>query len=210
MNMVQQLGTDYFSQRFGGSFFLGPEGHPCKIENRRWRDDTSVPTITYTGTPEKPGVTEGYTPADYFPDMSILRTPRLGWRTAGRGKYLAHLSRNNTSYQRGVCPANLKRELAPHTSYLINYGEFAAGTFMSDSATALLIFNQKYLPLAEGIELLNAGKILAFAVSPAFAIVPQDEDTYAMLAHNRKVGTVSKSGGINLLIPFNPEMLESV
>lgn len=210
MNMVQQLGTSYFSQRFGGSFFLGPDNNPCKIDTRRWQDEQTVPVTTFKGTPEKATSEQGYVDAEYFPDMSILRVPRLGWRSAARGKYLAHLSRVNTSYQRGVCDANLQRQNAPHTTYLINYGEISTGTFQNEAATALLLYKQKYLPLAEGVALMNEGKILSFVVSPAFAIVPQDDDTYAMLAHDRKVGTVTKSGDISLLIPFSPEMLESV
>lgn len=212
MNMVEELGISYFAQRFGGSFIKGPKGEVCCIRSSGgWVDDKTVPVNVYKGRLEKLTASVEMLPADHFTDMSVLAVPRLGWRSAARGKFLAHYSRNNTSYQRGVCPGNLKVTQAPHTRYLSDYGEISLAFYQSESVQGKLILEPNYLSLAEGLQRMREGKLLAFPVNASFAVTPHDEENYALLASDRVVGTVAKeTGEINLTIPFDPAMLESV
>lgn len=211
MNMVEELGTSYFAQRFGGSFMKGPSGEVCCIRASGWQDERHVPVNVYKGRVEKLTMEVAHIPADFFVDMSVLAVPRLGWRSAARGKFLAHYSRNNTSYQRGVCPGNLKLVQAPHTRYLSDYGEIALPFYQAEGVQGKLILEPNYLSLAEGLHRMREGKLLAFPVNASFAVTPHDEDNYALITVDRMVGTVAKeTGEINLTIPFDPAMLESV
>lgn len=211
MNMVQELGTNYFAQRFGGSFFKGPDGNPGMILPRGWMDERTVPCNIFRGKVEKTETVNEPIASDFFVDMGILAVPRLGWRSAAKGKYLAYLSRNNTSYQRGICTANLKRSLAPHTEYLINYGEISSSYYLGEAITAKLLFEQEYLTLADGIEQMNNGKLLAFPVTPALAVVPKDDTHFALLMGRREVGVVDRETKvITMSIPFDPSLLENV
>lgn len=211
MNMVQELGTTYFAQRFGGSYFKGPDGNPAVILTRNWRDERSVPCNIFRGKVEKAETLSEDIPADFFTDMGVLAVPRLGWRSAAKGKYLTYLSRNNTSYQRGVCAGNLRRLYAPHTEYLVNYGEISPAYYQGDAITAKLLYEQEYLTLADGVDQMNAGKMLAFPVSPALAVVPKNDTHFALLMERREVGVVDRESRIiTMSIPFDPNLLENV
>lgn len=205
MNMLQELGEDYFIQRFGGSFLRSPEGKPAYIDTSRRCTREMVPVCEVEGSTEKPTLNPILVPADFFADMSVLATPKLGWRAAANGKYMAYYSRNNRSYHRGVAPSNISRWIAPHTGALSEQETISLSYYARDSTLCKLVFDDKTMPLAEGLELLNNGKILGFCLQSELAVmVTGEDDIYELFSGNTCIGTVRSDGTIDMNINFDP------
>lgn len=206
MSLVSEFGAEYFSSRFSGSYFFAEDGTPCVIG--RNITERTVEVSRLEGPRERLRRVVVNLPAGFFTSMNVLRGPRLGWRCSNKGKFLAMVSRNNQSYQRGYNHANINVEHSPHTSFLFTHGSLSDDYFSRAEVKAKLTMEPEYLSLAAGIEEMNSGQRAAFAINPDVAVVVDNETTYSLLGRSGKIGTVGMDGSINMVIPFNSQLLE--
>lgn len=208
-NLVSETGRDYFYDRFGGSYFYGPDNVVCMIDaNARNRSDTSIIVQRLEGVKERVRKVRAEVPNDFFQDMSFLRAPPLGWRTAAKGKVLAYFSRNNHSYARGYNTKNVSPTWASHSEFLQRYGNLNLAYFSQDEAKGKLVMEPEYMSLSAGLQEMNAGRIVAFAVNPDVAVIPESEETYALLGRMGQVGSVNaETGAITMTVPFDSNYL---
>ncbi len=212
MSIVTELGHSYFAERFNGAYFRGPEDKMYMIDTGRrgFSSGSNVPVLSIAGTAERVTSDVETLPTSFFTDMAQFKVPRLGWRCAQNGRYLTYLTRNNQSYQRGVCKKNIERTYAPHTDFLSRYGQVSKDYFDRYETTGKLVLDPHYLPLQQGLREMNAGRRLAFAINPDVAVVPYSDDRYALLGMSGMIGTVEcATGQIEMTIPLNTELLET-
>lgn len=209
MNLIEEVGLDYFYDRFNGTMFEGPNGKPCFIgHNNGSRGVVSVKELE--GPVNKCRATDITIPYSFFSSMAVFAAPEIGWRQAEKGKYLTYFSRNNGSYTRGLCRRNLVTAFAPVSEWAMLRSLYPVAHYEQEATKVLLAMRPEFTPMNEGIKLMQAGKILSFAASHRLAVVPDENDTMAILFNQQKVGIVTASGEIQCSIPFvNASIKES-
>lgn len=207
-NLVEELGVSYVLDRFRECMFLDGEGKSCYIDGSRpWlRGHVAVNVVD--GTPEAPVVAQGQLTAEFFKDLTVLATPALGWRQSNEGRYLVHFTRDNRSYHRAVAPANLKRSFAPSTRYLVNTSNLDRAIYDGVDSTALLVLKPQYTPFREGLEAMRNGAILSFAVSPTIAVIPDMNNSQAVLFNTTRVAVVRPDGELVFTFPSIQPLVE--
>lgn len=211
MSIVTELGPRYFEQRFAGAYFRGPDNKICMVDtaSREVRRDNAVPVIVIGGPIERVNSENITLPDTFFTDMAQFAVPRLGWRSAQNGRFMTYLTRNNQSYQRGVCKKNLEFQDAPHTSFLCQYASISREYYQRPVTLGKMVLDPQYMPLARGLADMNAGRRAGFCLNPDIAVVPFSEDKYALLGMAGMVGTVEcATGTIEMSIPLTAEQLE--
>jgi len=204
MNLVDEVGLAYFSERFRGIMFEGPNGKPCFISPNGIPRvlNNVVPAIQVEGTPAKPSTTNIELPYDFFTGMEVFAAPEIGWRQAHNGRYLAYFERNNGSYVRGLALGNMGVHYSDVSRWAADNGMFSLDWYERDLTKVLLAMRPEFTPLKEGIGKIMEGTMLAFAVSSRLAVVPDTGDTLAILFNRNKVGMINANGEINCSIPF--------
>lgn len=205
-NLVQELGREYFLQRFKGTFFKGPDDATCIM--RRHPGDGEAEVDKIVGTVNKPEIESILVPDEFFSDMRVFATPELGWRSAAQGKYLARLNRNNTSYHRGVASQNIGRNVSDLTMWLANEGVISLSYYAREATLAKLVMEPEYLSLSEGLTKIGSGEILSFCISANMAVFAEGEEDMALMFNANKVGTINLRGEINCNIPFVTSVLQ--
>lgn len=210
MNLINDVGRAYFADRLRGCVFKGPDGSTCILDDDPYFDgDVRVRKIKMSGMQATQSIE--HIPKNFFTSLKFLKVPPLGYRTASRGRVLLYMSRNNTTYTRGISvPNNLTVEYSPHTEFLISMRKINHTKLMNDGFLASLVLNPEYLTLDEGIKQLNAGSILSFAINHEYAVAPEDDTTYTLLFNKKKVGTVTPEAEIRLLPEFSDLELEAL
>lgn len=196
MNMIQQVGVDYFSTRFSGCIFIGPNGNPYYIECIRDHRSGVVSCKEVEGVKSARNVS---VPFDFFMSYKFLSVPEVGWRTYDGGRFAVFLQRNNTSYTRGITTKNLKRVYADHTEYLFRMGKLSRTDVDLPSYLATLVARPEHLSMAEGVEAMNKGKIMAFSNSAHIAVVPESNTVYNILCDSTHVANITPEGEVSVL-----------
>lgn len=191
MNLVQSFGDSYFSGRFGGAFFLTAEGIPAII---RSAGRSVVDCVQCEGTVEAPKMKEVMIPHSYFNDMKMFDIPNMGWRSAGRGRFLAYIERQSQGYRRGTTRDNLSIGVAPITAALEECGTLDVTNYTRETAVARMLLAPVFTPFTEGVRDIAAGRIVSFAVSHNIAVYAQDDESMAIMLGKRKVGSVDHDG----------------
>lgn len=206
MSLIAQLGMDQFLTKYSGSFFMH-EGLPCFVtgSNR----DGNVKADKIGGTINKPVTTQVVIDPEFFTDMGVFATPALGWRVAGNGRYLVYMQRNNGSFHRGTCIDNITFNYHEMTTWFAQNNGLNMEYYSRNAAICKLVMEPVYLPLTEGLALIQKGKIVSFAVNELMAIVPSENGLYDVLFREKKVGTVDDNGSVTCTIPFVVESLEA-
>lgn len=197
MNLVQAFGESYFSNRFGGAFFLTEDGTPAIIRSAGSR---GVDCVLCQGTVESPKLLDIHIPKDYFSDMKLFDIPNMGWRAAGRGRFLAYIERNSGGYRRGTTRDSLDVGVSPMTAALEECGTLDVSNYTRESAIARMVLAPSFTPFTQGVQDILAGRIVGFAVSHNLAVYVQDDDTLAIMLGKRKVGSVDSSGKTTFVI----------
>lgn len=193
MNIVEQVGADYFSSRFGGSFFFGPNGQPCILQGAFSRNVVDAHEVTGPKTAKTIHI-----PRDFFQSFQFLTMPPLGWRSAQRGRVLVYLSRNNTSYTRGVNSKNIFKTFAPHTEYMFRMGKLDKLELLRAEQLLLLVANPQHMSMEEGMAELNAGKRMAFTNGDEIAIVPESNTKYNIYCGTQIVADITPEGEVTV------------
>lgn len=209
-NLVTQYGSDWFYSKFSGSFFRH-EGAPFKvIPNSGSRRTAWIPCLKLEKNEE--GTVRGTeinVNVAAFTDVSVFSVPNLGWRSALKGKYLAYYYRNNNSYHRGLSSRNMAVNESAMTRWLSRHSDYNRDA-VDDNFLAYTAMCPEFLPLTEGVAKMARGEILSFAVSPTVAVLPNDEDSFAVMFKEKVAGHVSPDGNMSLVIPELNSYMENV
>lgn len=204
-NLVQELGVDKFRQKFQGSFFFGEDGAPCVINSL---SDGMVNCTSVSGNVKAIRVSERAVPYAFFSSLAKFKVPKLGWRSAYEGRYLAYLSRDNRSYHRGISASNLTAEVSPLTRWLMRSNNF--GAILSNNKLCILALCPEYLSLSEGVAAMRRGDLLSFAVSPDIAVIPSEEDTYDVYFRQNQAGKIMPDDSLQVTVPLFASYLKEL
>ena len=196
MNIIEQVGPEYFSGRFAGCIFVGPNGNPHYIEGIQNRRSGQV-NCKEVETPKS--VRNVNIPFDFFESFKFLTMPEIGWRTSEGGRVMVRLRRNNTSFTRGITLKNVHREYADHTEYMFSMGKVSKRDVELGSYLATMVARPEHLSIAEGLEAMNKGKIMAFSNSAHVAVVPESNTLYNILCNSSHVANITPEGEVTVL-----------
>lgn len=185
-NLIEQVGHKYFTTKFSGCMLLLPDSTAGWISGGS--NERGVPVKKVCGSPEKFIETNELLPLDFFSGLEVFLTPQLGYRTSHSGRFLCYFSRNNTGYTRGVSSSNLKSSYSPHTDLLVFLNKLPRNKIASNAFLSSVVLTPKFTPVTEGVERLNSGNILSFAVNPDIAVVPQSDTEYNVMLRQNKIG----------------------
>lgn len=207
MNIVDQVGWEYFSTRFNGCVFIGPSAAPHYIEGVNNSRSRLVQCKEVESYKSARNVTLPY---DFFESFKFLAVPEVGWRAAEGGRLLVRLERNNTSYTRGITLKNLTRDYAMHTEYMFNMGKLSRRDVELPAYTATLVTKPEHMSMRDGLEAMNKGEIMAFTNSAHIAVVPESNTTYNILCGSSHVANVSPEGEVTLMAGCEDFELETL
>lgn len=203
-NLIEKYGADWFRSKFGSSYFLYKD-MPAQVANVSNSGDVKAALFPRINGEVKKVLT--YVDPEYFPDSTVFAVPELGYRHAQEGRYLAFVSRNNSSYHRGLSPGNVRFQDAEHTIFLREHGMPVRG--LSADEKCNIIMQPTFIPFQRGIKLMLDGKIMSFAASPTIAVVPHaDDDSLVVKLCSKEIGTVSPEGELTITAPFAQNYLE--
>lgn len=194
MNLVKELGMEYFQDRCRNSMFFDENKRSCYIGDE-W-GGAGIPIYVVSGTTEKPVTTQERKGADFFTDLSVFSTPPLGWRMAAEGRYLAYFRRNNRSYHRGVAHHVLTRTVSPASQYLMETDNLSHNFYEDRAPTAHMVMQPSYISFRQGIEAMRQGELFSFAASPIIAVLPDVNGKQAVYFNTTHAATVSPEGEI--------------
>lgn len=208
MNIINELGVDYARDRFSGCMFVTPDKQIATVAGDRSWPDSGVAVNYVTGDINHLSTVTGIVPRDFFKDLSVFKTPPLGWRMNADGRYLAIFSRNNRSYHRAVAMRNLDRLYSPVTQFLFNEGYISVYDYETEAMTTKMVMDPQYIPLREAIGKIKSGEIMAAACTPNIALIPEVDGKLSILFNHNKVGEVRTNGSVHCTIPSISSMLE--
>lgn len=207
MSIVEQVSPDYFSHRFSGCIFIGPNGNPHYVEHVNslergvnCKDVKSLRSVENT-----------ILPCDFFESFKFLTVPEIGWRSAEGGRVLLHFQRNNTSYTRGITLKNLHKFYAEHTEYMFSMGKVQKKDVELPSYISTLVAKPEHLSMQEGLHALNRGSLLSFTNSAHVAVIPESDSMYNIFCDRSHVANVTPEGEVSVLAgchDFDPEILQ--
>lgn len=197
-NLVQQFGANYFSGRFAGAFFLTEDNTPAIVRSAGSRE---VEVALCKGTVEAPRLEPSYVSNSFFKSMSQFDIQNMGWRCAGRGRFLAYMERMVNGYRRGTTRDGLDIGISPITSALIQSDTLDVGNYTREAAVARMVLLPTFTPFSQGVQDIIAGRIISFAVSSSMAVYAQDNENMAIMFGKRKVGSVDFTGKTTFTAP---------
>lgn len=207
MNLVDQVGWDYFATRLGGCIFIN-DGKTFYIEGITGSRSRHV---NCKEVESAKSLRSEQFPFEFFKSFSFLKVPPLGWRTSHDGRVLVYTSRNNASYTRGITLKNIQREYAPHTEYMFRMGKVSRTDMDLPGYKALLVTKPEHLSMQDGLAAMNRGKIMSFTNSENIAVVPESDSVYNVMCGLTHVANISPEGQVSLLPgheDFDTEILQ--
>lgn len=206
-NLVEQYGSSWFMNKFNGCFFLH-NGEPHIVQNNATRWRTNVPCVKVEKGEEVYAGYETVVPTDAFTDISVFSVPNLGWRSSDKGRCLYYLTRNNSSYHRGLSQRNVTAYPSTLTTWLQGYTGYNA--FLTKEMLAYTSLVPDFLSIPEGVAKIRAEEILSFAVSPTIAVLPIGEDKMAVMFKQKRAGTIMPDDSMSLIIPELNSYMENL
>lgn len=209
MSLIDELGLEYFNERFAGSMFFDKDKNVCTVATNKFIKN-HVHAKVWEGPNERPTVKDHSVPWNFFTDLSVFKTPPLGWSMSADGTYLAHFSRNNRAYHRGTSAKILFRRLSPASQFLADTGNVNHEMYMDTGVTTKMVMTPVYVPFREGLEKMRKGELFSFAVSPTIAVIPDVYEQQALYCNTNKIGVVKPDGTIvcdKTVFPFIEDQL---
>lgn len=208
MNIIEQVGADYFSSRFQGCIFIGPDNAPHYVEGVTTQRSG---VVQCKKVENYKSVVNANIPFDFFESFSFLAVPEVGWRATEGGRVLVNFTRNNSSYTRGITLKNLWRTYADHTEYMFHMGKLKKADFELPSYVTMQVTKPEHTPMSDGLAAMNSGKIVGFTNSARIAVVPESNSVYNIYCDHAHVANISPEGEISVLEgceDFEPEILQ--
>lgn len=203
MNLIDKYGTDWFNNKFSGAYFMHNDV-PSYVSKAR---STGVVVVACPRVNDKVKACTITVPRNFFKDDSVFEVGDLGYRHTLKGKWLAFLSRNNSSYARGISTRNIIATKSQLTDTLSSMGEVA---YITDAELCNLALQPKFIPLYDGIKLVQQGKLLSFAASPTVAVVPDPNDISCLviIICGKPMGKVNSKGNISFVSSISKKYIE--
>lgn len=202
-NLIEKYGTDWFRSKFSNSYFMY-KGIPARVTSVNRNDTTVALAVRKNGEVKELKVS---VPFDYFESSSLFNVPELGYRHIGDGRWLGYVSRNNSSYHRGISPGNTVVNLSDHTNFLQSKGLQVPRPQAAEMCNMLL--EPTFIPFHKGIALMLKGELMSFAASPTIAVIPsQDSDDLLVKMCSKVIGSVTADGTLNITTPVAKGYLE--
>lgn len=197
-NIIEELGTQYASERFGGCFLFTDDNRPAYINTGvRWGNG-SVPVVIVEGTVSKPTTLPSMLPNEFFKTLDVFAVPPLGWRMAAEGRYLVYYSRNNqATVHRAVSPNVLRRFVSPATQFLQDTDNVSIGYYDRLPQTTLMIMKPEYVKFKDGVEAMRSGELFSFCSSPVVAVIPEVDDAQAIYFNSNKAAILDSKGTLH-------------
>lgn len=208
-NLITQYGANWFISKFGGSIFmLNGEPHIVTPDSSGWR--TQVPCNRLDLADNGFSVTrqDVRVSADVFTDASVFAIPNLGWRSLDKGRLLVYLSRNNSSYHRGLASRNLNIETSSLTTLLHRRGGYTTQINPIDYLRAAAM--PEFMTLMEGIEKIRNEEILSFAVSSTVAVLPLNGEQLRVMFKQKVAGIINPDNTMQLALPELSSYMENM
>lgn len=202
-NLIEKYGPSWVQNKFHGSYFRY-NNMPAKMLEVVGDEVVAQVALRKSGGVERKVIR---VPASYFPTSEVFNVPELGYRHAQEGRWLAFISRNNSSYHRGLSASNIRVVESSHTEYLrMNRVPVKS---LNDSELCNVIMDPNFIPFHKGIKLMLDGKIMSFAASPTIAVVP-DHSGEGLIVRmcSKEIGTVSPDGVLSITAPFAQNYIE--
>lgn len=197
-NLIKELTVDYCNQMMRGSWFL-VDGEVHWFDAIINKD--KVNTLKLSGNPDKVAPEPGIVSWDVFTGWSVFAYPTLGYRMAGNGQILCYISRTN-SVRRGLSHRDVHVEFHDVSIACQDRLGINLQHYLDDFTKACLVMKPVYMSLTGGLKRVMSGEIPAFALSADFAVAPNDEVPFLeILYRQRRIGTISDQGTIELLTP---------
>lgn len=213
-NLVEELGVNYFTDRFNQAVFLDKDGRPAMVTRDRGSIEDGINVQVFTGEPVTGGSVVDSAPAkvpfSFFSSLKVFAVPPLGWRMSRDGSWLTYMSRanNHRRYYRGVTMDNLSQTAAPTSEFLMETGNISRKVVKSVPYAASLLMRPYYLPLRDGLAAMERGDIFSFAVSATIAVIPAAGGKRDILFNTRKVAEVSKDGEVSCINPMVETLIQ--
>lgn len=197
-NIIEELGAQYASERFGGCFLFTDDNRPAYVNTGvRWNSGT-VPVIAVEGSVNKPTTHPIQLPYEFFKTLDVFAVPPLGWRMAAEGRYLVHFSRNNqATVHRAVSTNVLRRFISPATQFLQDTDNVSVEWYSRLAQTTLLIMRPEYTKLKDGVEAMRAGELFSFCASPVVAVIPDMDESQAIYFNSNKAAILDSKGTLH-------------
>lgn len=207
-NLVSDLGVDYCNENLAGAL-LFVDGAPNRIIEIGSR---TIIAVKYHGTFDSPSMEEVNLPVSLLDDgFDSLSYPFLGYRALEGGKILVELDLES-SFRRGLQLESLRSRVPLCLEHLAYRQNININKFLNDSGRALSTVAQEWTPLAKGLDAVNRGEMLTFAVSHELAAIPSASSGgyLDLIFRGRTVGALAEDGTITGTIVNAPKVMEKL
>lgn len=205
MSLFDDLGVNYSADVFNGAWFKHPEtGAACVV---RALDEGAVHAhirTTATRFQRSGAAVTTVLPHEAFPDWKAFSYPPLGYREDHTSGTLFYATKR-PSVRRGLHPSDI--HLATHdVSFAIAHVRGRAepsayGLTNSPNIYMPLIMEPVFTKFSAGLAGLMNGDLPFFALSPEFAVAPDDSVSGALILYRRRpIGTISPEGKVSMTI----------
>lgn len=203
-NIIEKYSISWFNSKFRGTYFLY-NGVPAQVVEAL--DSCVLAQLSPKSSNGSILSFQKEIPFSFFKDASVFNVPELGWRCTDKGKNLFLLSRNNSSYVRGLSSRNIIVTDSTVTTTLRRRGLIDP---RPDYVLRNSIFNPEFIPFNKGIKMMLSGSILSFAVNNDVAVVPGTrKNTLLVKFLTKDIGLVSAGGKLSTT-PETREYMENI
>lgn len=196
-NLAEELGSNYVTEFYNGALFV----HDNKLCSMRGVVGKNIVVDQVDLVDPKDWIGAEY-PLDTIDNFSKFQWPTLGYREMPSAKYgnlVLHISANRSAH-RGLRFEHLHIDMVPVVKRLRG----ASYEWEDRPRQELLIniFRPKFTKFTEGLKLLLAGDIPAFAVNEHLAVAlsvdQADDRAYDIYFRQKIVGNVSENGSVTI------------
>lgn len=208
-NLIEDLGVGYVNDNLSGAL-LFHNNVPHLIQEVR---SDRISTTAFQGNMAKPVQVAGVNLPAKLLDKGFesLAHPPLGYRTAAAGKVLLEL-KNKQSFKRGLQLAEVITRFPPVTTYIAERFDIDLAYYMRSDVKAVACVENCFIPLAKGLEMIKAGEIFVFAISPKLAVIPcsRPKEYLEIVYEGRPVGNISIEGVVTGKITNVKSIMENL
>lgn len=205
-NLIKDLGVPYCNENLIGSL-LFVEGVPHIINEITQR---GISTTSFKGQISKPVLANVNLPVTILDKgFESLKYPRLGYRSAAKGKVLMELELI-PNFKRGLRPDSLQVTFPAPITFLADKLAIDLNHYTRDNVKPLIVASEDYMSMQDGLAAIRKGDIYTFAVSHELAVIPAAiEGGYLEIVYRgRTVGEIAASGKVSGTITKVNKLME--
>lgn len=195
-NLIHDLTPGYCNELMPGAMFL-KDGEPHVFREADY-EGQHVYCRKYSTTADRVTTKAVQVPSTFFKGWAAFEFPILGYRMAANGQLLAYVSRNN-SVRRGLHIEDARVDLHEVSYQCENIFGLGLDHYTRGNGKVPLILCPQYMTYTEGMAKILNGEIPSFALSPDFAVAPNEKIPFLeILFRQRRVGTIDENGNAEI------------